>query len=79
MNERAIQVSVAGLLLLVACVAINVWLFRVGFLAGLVGLNVSKHVAVAVICKAVGVNRRAQEPARGSEGPPAPHFVKGAP
>ena len=42
---------------LVACVALNVWLFRLGFLLGLVGLNITKHVGVAVLCQALGVNR----------------------
>jgi hypothetical protein len=50
---------------LVACIAINLWLFRLGFLYGMVGLNVTKHVGVAALCQAVGVNRRTTE--RGPE------------
>jgi hypothetical protein len=67
-NERmarpGIQISVAAMLGLVACAAVNIWLFRVGFLYGLVGLNVTKHVGVAVLCQALGVNRRASETSR---------------
>ena len=45
---------------LVACVALNIWLFRVGPLLGILGLNVTKHVVIAYLCQVVGVNRRAQ-------------------
>ena len=48
---------VGGLVGLAACVAVNVWVFRYGILAGLVGLNLTKHVGVAVLCQAVGVNQ----------------------
>jgi hypothetical protein len=58
MARTDLQISVAAMLGLVACVAMNVWLFQVGFLYGLVGLNVTKHVVVAVLCQAIGVNRR---------------------
>jgi hypothetical protein len=61
MTRPGLQFSVAGLLGLVACAAVNIWLFRVGFLYGLVGLNVTKHVGVAVLCQSLGVNRRASE------------------
>ena len=57
MRRPVLQFSVAWMLGLVACVAINIWLFRVGFLCGLVGLNVTKHVAVAALCQSIGVNR----------------------
>jgi hypothetical protein len=64
-NERmarpGLQFSVAAMLGLIACAAVNIWLFRVGFLWGLIGLNVSKHVGVAVLCQVLGVNRRADE------------------
>lgn len=43
---------------LVACIAINIWLFRVSMLAGIIGLNVSKHLAIAYLCQVLGVNRR---------------------
>ena len=39
---------------LVACVAVNIWLFRVGTLLGILGLNVTKHVAIAFLCQAAG-------------------------
>jgi hypothetical protein len=58
MARPALQISVAMMLGLVACVAVNIWLFRVGFLYGLIGLNVTKHVGVAALCQALGVNRR---------------------
>ncbi len=51
--------SVAGMLGLVAAIAINIWLFRQGALWGILGLNVSKHVLIAYFCQAAGVNRRA--------------------
>jgi hypothetical protein len=62
MARPGLQFSVAAMLGLVACVAVNLWLFRVGFLYGLVALNVTKHVGVAVLCQAIGVNRRPDEP-----------------
>ena len=65
------QISVTMMLGLVACVALNLWLFRVGFLYGLVGLNVTKHVGVAMFCQAIGVNRRAAPPGRPTV--PEPH------
>ena len=48
---------VVGMLGLTACVLLNVWVFRYGILVGLVGLNLTKHVGVAVLCQAVGVNQ----------------------
>jgi len=51
------QLRVSTLLGLVACVALNIWLFRVGVLLGILGLNVTKHVAIAMLCQAAGVNR----------------------
>lgn len=59
MTRTRLQISVSSMLGLIACVAVNLWLFRVGFLFGLVGLNVTKHVGVAVLCQAIGVNRQA--------------------
>jgi len=58
MTRTGLQTSVAAMLGLVACVAVNLWLFRVGLLYGLIGVNVTKHVAVAALCQAIGVNRR---------------------
>ena len=56
---------------LVACAAVNFWLFRLGFLYGLIGLNVTKHVGVALFCQAIGVNRR---PTSSPSTPRSPHF-----
>jgi hypothetical protein len=72
MARTGLQISVAAMLGLVACAAVNVWLFRIGFLYGLVGLNVTKHVGVAVICQAIGVNRR-NEKTHPRSGVPKPH------
>jgi hypothetical protein len=46
------------MLVLVACIALNFWLFRVGVFWGIVGLNVTKHVMIAYLCGALGVDRR---------------------
>lgn len=74
MGRPGFQISVAAMLGLVACVAVNLWLFRVGFLWGLVGLNVSKHVGVAVICQVLGVNRpREKRDSTPSGVIPSPH------
>jgi len=67
MERPLLQMSVATMLGLVACIAINFWLFRVGIFWGIVGLNVTKHVMIAYLCGAVGLDRRkpqAQAPAR---------------
>ena len=55
--------TVAAMLGLVACVAFNFWLFRLGAFWGIVGLNVTKHVAIAYLCQVLGVDRRGR-PAR---------------
>lgn len=47
--------AVVGPLALGATLALNAWLFRRGVFYGLIGLNLTKHVAVAVLCRAVGV------------------------
>jgi len=57
MERSSLQLSVTSLLGLVACVALNIWLFRLGPLLGILGLNISKHVIIAYICKFVGVNK----------------------
>ncbi len=59
MGRPGLQFTVTAMLSLVACIALNLWLFRLGFLAGFVGLNLTKHIAVAVLCQAVGVNGEA--------------------
>jgi hypothetical protein len=65
---------VAGLLGLVACAALNIWLFRVSVLAGIIGLNVTKHVVIAYLCQVLGVNRRRPL----VEGLPGPSITAGA-
>lgn len=49
--------NVVGLLGLAACALAGVWLFRFGILVGLIGLNVAKHVGVAVLCQVIGVGK----------------------
>ena len=62
MERPGIQLSVAALLGVVACIALNIWLFRYGALLGFIGLNVSKHVLIAYLCHVVGVDRRKATP-----------------
>ncbi len=57
MERRGLQLSIRGMLALVACVAINIWCFRISGLLGLVAINVTKHVVIAQLCLALGVNR----------------------
>ncbi len=49
--------NVVGLLGLAVCVLVNVWLFRFGILVGLIALNITKHVGVAVLCQIIGVGK----------------------
>jgi hypothetical protein len=80
MTRTGLQISVAAMLGLVACVAVNLWLFRLGFLYGLVGLNVTKHVGVAVLCQAIGVNRRGAGASPPRTAVPRPHSpINGSP
>ena len=59
MSERTgITISLGGLLAIVASFAVNFWLFRLGAIWGILGLNVSKHVVIAVLCQRLGVDRR---------------------
>ncbi len=67
MERPSLQLSVTSLLGLVACVALNIWLFRLGPLLGILGLNISKHVIIAYLCKVVGVDK-----GRRAKGRPAP-------
>ena len=69
------QLSVASLLGVVACVALNIWLFRLGALWGILGLNVSKHVVIAALCQRLGVDRRTPAPRPAPVPPPAPARV----
>lgn len=75
MERPGLQLSVATMLLLVACVAFNLWLFRLGPLLGLIGLNITKHVVIAWLCQVLGVDRRrnrAKTPGAGPPPEPAP-------
>lgn len=49
--------SVTTMLAVVACVAVNLWLFRLGALWGILGLNVTKHVVIAALCQNLGVDQ----------------------
>ena len=77
MRRPGVQFSVAAMLGLIACIAFNIWLFRLGFLAGVIGLNITKHVGVAVLCQALGINgQRARTPS--CPPVPKPHLVSEA-
>ncbi|QEH33415.1 hypothetical protein OJF2_19170 [Aquisphaera giovannonii] len=69
MDTNRPQMSMAALLGLVACVAFNFWLFRLGVLWGILGLSVSKHVVIAILCQGLGVDRPG-EPAADPSPPP---------
>jgi hypothetical protein len=58
MEPPRFQLKIVSLLGLVACIALNLWLFRLGALWGIVGLNVSKHLVIAYLCQILGVDRR---------------------
>ena len=58
MERPLFQMSVAAMLGLVACIAFNFWLFRIGPFWGIVGLNLTKHVATAYLCQVLGIDRR---------------------
>jgi hypothetical protein len=62
MERPILQMSVASMLGLVACIALNFWLFRVGIFWGILGLNVTKHVAIAYLCEVLGVDRQRPTP-----------------
>jgi hypothetical protein len=57
MQTRGLQMSLATLLMVVACIALNLWFFRLHLVLGLISLNITKHVLVAGLCRALGVNR----------------------
>lgn len=57
MERRGFQFSVAGMLGLVAAVALNVWLFRLSMLLGIIGLNITKHLVIAYLCQVLGVDK----------------------
>ncbi len=62
MERPILQMTVATMLGLVACIALNFWLFRLGVFWGILGLNVTKHVAIAYLCQVLGVDRRQPRP-----------------
>jgi hypothetical protein len=55
--------TIANMLGLVACIALNFWLFRLGVFWGILGLNVTKHVVIAYLCQVLGVDRNRSSPA----------------
>ncbi|MHB1561365.1 MAG: hypothetical protein ACYC61_28290 [Isosphaeraceae bacterium] len=59
MERPTFQLTVGALIGVVGCAAVNFWLFRVGVLWGILGLNVTKHVVIAYLCHAIGLDRPA--------------------
>jgi hypothetical protein len=57
MAPSRFRFTISALLVFVACVALNIWLFRLGALWGILGLNVTKHVVIALLCQNLGVDR----------------------
>jgi hypothetical protein len=72
MERSGFQLSIAASLGLVACVALNIWLFRLGVLWGILGLNITKHVAIAYLCQVLGVDRPARPLPAGPPSAPGP-------
>ena len=66
MERPPFQLKIVYLLGLIACIALNIWLFRLGPLLGIVGLNVTKHVLIAYLCQTLGVDRRRHGPSPAS-------------
>lgn len=64
MERGKLQLRLLTMIGLVACIAVNLWLFRLGALWGILGLNVSKHVLIAALCQWVGVDNRRQVAAK---------------
>ena len=75
-HSTTIQLSIGGMLLLVACAAINIWLFRLGILLGIIGLNITKHVLIAYLCQVVGVDKTARTGPQPVPGPPPSFRVR---
>ncbi len=73
MQRTGLQFSLLSMLGLVACVAVNIWLFQCHMLAGIVGLNVTKHIVIAYLCQIMGVDKKKRN--RGN--PPAMRTAPG--
>jgi hypothetical protein len=58
MERATFQMTVGAMIAVVACIALNFWLFRLGVFWGILGLNVTKHVVIAYLCQVLGVDRR---------------------
>lgn len=58
MNPPRFQFSLSRMIVLVAAVAVNLWLFRINTFLGLFGLMMSKHVLIAVLCQSTGVDQK---------------------
>jgi hypothetical protein len=58
MERPVFQITLAAMLGVVACIALNFWLFRLGVFWGILGLNVTKHVVTAYLCQILGVDRQ---------------------
>jgi hypothetical protein len=74
MERREFQLSLTAMLGLVACIGLNIWLFRLSTLLGIIGLNISKHVIIAYVCQILGVNRQRGPAAPSTNGPRSPGF-----
>ena len=62
MKSSAPQITLMTWLGLTVWVAVTIWLFRQSALWGIIGLSVFKHVAIAQLCQALGVDRRTGPP-----------------
>jgi hypothetical protein len=71
MDSPRRQISLTAMLGLVAAVAVNLWLFRVGLFWGVLGLTATKHVVIAHLCHVVGLNRKAEADRTAAEAMPS--------
>lgn len=62
MEQSRLQWTLSASIAVVATCALNFWLFRQGVLWGLLGLSVTKHVLVAWLCHALGLDRTTSDP-----------------
>jgi hypothetical protein len=58
MERPSFQMTLGAMIGIVACIALNFWLFRLGIFWGILGLNITKHVLIAYLCQVLGVDRR---------------------